>query len=200
MNESVQDFDNTEKPFSLFVGSGLIASGRAEEVVLPYKRALAAGSKHVLVFDNSTGRSIDFDVRGDDDEVVAKARRQFGANTLDNEPPSRGRPKLGVIAREVTLLPRHWDWLATQRGGASVTLRRLVDEARKAGGEKERQRLAQERAYHFMSAIAGDFANFEEASRALFRSDEEGLRELTESWPEDIRRHLVRLAGPREAV
>ncbi len=104
--------------------------------------------------------------------------------------------RLGVVAREVTLLPRHWDWLAAQPGGASVALRKLVDEARREHGERDRRRLANERAYHFMSALAGDLPGFEEASRALFAGDMPGFRDRIEAWPRDLREHLLRLAEP----
>ena len=111
-----------------------------------------------------------------------------------SEPRGRGRPKLGVVAREVTLLPRHWEWLNAQPGGASVALRKLVDEARRATGDKDRQRAARDAAYHFMSAMAGNLPNFEEASRALFGVDRRRLAALIAPWPDDIRDHIVKLA------
>ena len=117
------------------------------------------------------------------------------------EPRGRGRPRLGVIAKEVTLLPRHWDWLNVQPGGASVALRKLVDEARKTSGDRDRVRAAQEAAYRFMSAIAGNLPGFEEATRALFAYDRRGFTHLVANWPEDVRDYAVRLAfadrGPR---
>ena len=106
----------------------------------------------------------------------------------------RGRPKLGVVAREVTLLPRHWDWLATQPGGASVALRRLVEQARRSHAEKDRQRAAQERAYRFMAAMAGDRIGFEEASRALFANDQLRFESLVTAWPPAIAHYVTRLA------
>ena len=109
-------------------------------------------------------------------------------------PRGRGRPKLGVVAREVTLLPRHWEWLNAQPGGASVALRKLIDESRRASGDRDRLRAARDAAYHFMSAMAGDFAHFEEASRALFADDKRRFAELIAGWPADIRDHIVRLA------
>src|SRR5579863_6549713 len=109
-------------------------------------------------------------------------------------PRGRGRPKLGVVAREVTLLPRHWDWLASQPGGASVALRKLVEEARRANGDRDRHRAARDAAYHFMSAMAGNFNGFEEASRALFADDRGRFGELIAAWPDDIRDHIVALA------
>jgi hypothetical protein len=110
------------------------------------------------------------------------------------EPRGRGRPKLGVVAREVTLLPRHWDWLGAQPGGASVALRKLVEDARRANGDRDRQRAARDAAYHFMSTMAGDLPGFEEASRALFADDRRRFAELIADWPVDIRDHIVKLA------
>jgi hypothetical protein len=111
-----------------------------------------------------------------------------------SEPRGRGRPKLGVVAREVTLLPRHWEWLNAQSGGASVALRKLVDEARRANGGRDRRRAARDAAYHFMSAMAGNLKNFEEASRALFADDRRKFTGLVAAWPADIRDHVVKLA------
>ena len=110
------------------------------------------------------------------------------------EPRGRGRPKLGVVAREITLLPRHWDWLNSQPGGASVALRKLVEEARRGSGDRDRIRSAQEAAYHFMSAIAGNLPGFEEASRALFAYDRRRFGDLIAAWPEDVRDHVIKLA------
>jgi hypothetical protein len=92
------------------------------------------------------------------------------------------------------LLPRHWDWLATQPGGASVALRKLVEEARRTGGDRDRSRAARDAAYHFMSAMAGNLPGFEEASRALFADDRRRFAGLIAGWPDDVRDHAVKLA------
>jgi hypothetical protein len=110
-----------------------------------------------------------------------------------SEPRGRGRPKLGVVAREVTLLPRQWEWLATQPGGASAILRRLVDDARRNGGTRQQRRAAQDAAYQFMLAIAGDMPGYEEATRALFADDRPRLEQWIADWPQDIRSHVVHL-------
>jgi len=148
----------------------------------------------VLIFDDATGRPIDFDLRGSDDDVSARLLRRFPRAQEDGR-RSRGRPKIGVVAREVTLLPRHWEWLADQPGGASVTLRRLVEDARRAGlTDKIKLRKLHERTYHFMSAMAGNYPSFEEASRALFANNMPRLKELSADWPPDIRSHIMRLS------
>jgi hypothetical protein len=189
--------------YTAFEGHRHLACGSLASVALAVKRASEHdAARSILVFDNTTGRTIDIDLRGADDEIVARialtaneAPRQDESEGAfaPKEERGRGRPKLGVVAREVTLLPRHWDWLAAQPGGASVTLRKLVDDARRANGERESRRSAQERAYHFMSAIAGDFSGFEESTRALFAGDRSRFNDLTASWPADIRDHAVTL-------
>jgi uncharacterized protein len=137
----------------------------------------------VLVFDDLTGQQIDPDIRG---EAAAK--------TADSELRGRGRPRLGVIAKEVTLLPRHWDWLNVQPGGASVALRKLVEEARRTSGDRDRVRAAQEAAYRFLSAVAGNLPGFEEATRALFAYDRRRFTELIAGWSEDVRDYAIGLA------
>jgi hypothetical protein len=188
--------------FTAFEGQRRLASGALGEVALAVKRA-GQGAGPVAIFSDGTGRAIDLDLRGSDDEIVARLPAAVTASTAPDaqptEPRGRGRPKLGVVAREVTLLPRHWEWLNAQPGGASVALRKLVDEARRATGDKDRQRAARDAAYHFMSAIAGDFANFEDASRALFAGDRRRLAALIAPWPDDIRDHIVKLAFSNRA-
>ncbi len=171
-----------------FAGLRRIAGGSLADVALAAKTVLAADpSAAVLVFDDATGRVVDLDLRGEAPEIAARYAPAEGARP-------RGRPRLGVVAREVTLLPRHWDWLNAQPGGASQALRRLVDDARRADHGRTSRRQAQEVAYRFMSAMAGDFAGFEEASRALFADDRPRFEAETTSWAEDIRRHARQLA------
>lgn len=142
-----------------------------------------------LVFDDATGRQIDLDTRKTPEEIPVPNPEEASP-----EPRGRGRPRLGVAAKEVTLLPRHWEWLGAQPGGASVALRKLVDQARKSSGDRDRVRAAQEAAYRFMSAIAGNLPGFEEATRALFAYDRRRFGELVAAWPEDVRDYAVRLA------
>jgi uncharacterized protein len=177
--------------FTAFEGTTRIASGPLPEVALQVKAALDAGANQtILIYDDSTGRQIDIDMR----QFEAPPAAETTAAAEEEPARGRGRPKLGVVAREITLLPRHWDWLATQPGGASVALRKLVEDARKASGARDRLRAAQEAAYHFMSAMAGNLPGFEEASRALFASDRRCFAELIAGWPDDVRDHAVKLA------
>lgn len=184
--------------YTAFVGQRRLASGTAGEVALAVKRATQPLDQPIIIFDDGTGRSIDFDLRGDDREVLARLEKlappPAGTAEAPAEPRGRGRPKLGVVAREVTLLPRHWEWLGAQPGGASVALRKLVDDARRASGAKDRERQARDAAYHFMSTMAGNLPQFEEASRALFADDRRRFTGLIADWPTDIRDHIVKLA------
>lgn len=163
------------------------------------KTAVAADpSGAILVFDDATGRVIDLDLRGSKADIIERLSRPRRGETQENpkdacEPRGRGRPKMGVVSREVTLLPRQWEWLATQPNGASATLRRLVDEARRNSGPQRKRRAAQEAAYRFMHGIAGDFAGYEEATRALFADDRSRLEQCVAGWPEDVRMHVLRL-------
>jgi uncharacterized protein len=178
-----------------FAGSKRIASGPPEQVALAVKAALDAKVDHqLLVFDDVSGRPIDFDLRGTPQEVLAR----LALEEAPEEPePARGpgRPKLGVVAREVTLLPRHWDWLAAQPGGASVALRKLVDAARVTHADADRRRLAQQSADRFMSALAGNEPGYEEAARALYAGDRARFEQSMVAWPADVRDHALRLAA-----
>ncbi|WP_018313989.1 DUF2239 family protein [Cupriavidus sp. UYPR2.512] len=195
--------------YTTFDGHRRIATGPLQANALALKRALEAGAGGpVLVFDDSTGRSVDLDTSGT--EAAALERTAKRAAQLESlrqpagenddaadvaEPRGRGRPKLGVVSREVTLLPRHWEWLAAQPGGASVALRKLVEQARRDSADKDRGRRASERTYHFMVAMAGDLPGFEEATRALFAGDVAGFAQRIEAWPVDVREHAMRLAN-----
>ena len=182
--------------FTAFEGRRRLITGTLAEVALAVKRAGQAAP--IVIFSDATGRSLDLDLRGSDEEIVARLPKTAPASVEPeaqaSEPRGRGRPKLGVVAREVTLLPRHWEWLNARPGGASVALRKLVDEARRANGDRDRQRAARDAAYHFMSTMAGNLTNFEEASRALFADDERRFTGLIAEWPPDIRDHIVKLA------
>src|SRR5712691_12400735 len=152
-----------------FLGHQRLVSGPLAEVALAFlKASQRAAAEPIVIFDDASGRPIDLDLRGTERDIVARLPEPASnpeplADDLSAaEPRGRGRPKLGVVAREVTLLPRHWEWLGAQPGGASVALRKLVDEARRASGDKDRERAARDAAYHFMSVIAGNLPGFEE--------------------------------------
>jgi hypothetical protein len=165
----------------VFHGPTRIATGGEEAAKAAVRRALEAEPfAPVQVFNARTGGAVDLDLRSP-------------AAPAQPVSPRRGRPKLGVLAREVTLLPRHWEWLSEQPGGASAALRRLVEAARKANTEAEHARRSREAAFRFLSAIAGDLPGFEEASRALFAGDEASLVRLMGPWPGDIGKQAIEL-------
>lgn len=183
--------DSNDLRCTAFDGTRRIASGSLSDVALAVKRAEEHGARgNVLVFDDATGRVVDVWTEGSEAEVAA---RYAPRRTREDEPRRRGRPKLGVVAREVTLLPRHWDWLATQPGGASVALRRLVEEARRANAGTDRVRQAREAAYRVMHALAGDLPGYEEATRALFAGDRAAMERETTWWPADVRAYALAL-------
>ena len=185
--------------YTAFAGDRLLACGAYADIA----QALASLDEQeqpVLVFDDATGAPVDAPPRPEHAALLARmgvdgARASVPANGRAAPRPSPGRPRLGVVAREVTLLPRHWDWLAAQPGGASAALRRLVDQARKTGEAADERRRAQERAYKFISAIAGHRPGFEEAARALFAGERTRFESLVAAWPADVAAHAVRLAG-----
>jgi uncharacterized protein len=179
-----------------FHGAHRIAAGELAEVALKAK-ATADKGQPVLIFDDATSEAIEVDFRGTAEDVLQRLARAGSpqATAAPETPRGPGRPKLGVVSREVTLLPRHWEWLSAQPGGASVALRKLVDEARRTNAGKDRVRQSQEAAYRFMSAMAGDRPGFEEATRALFAGQRERFDQLIDAWPRDIRDHARKLAA-----
>jgi len=185
-----------------FAGTKRIASGDLSQVALAAKTVWDRDKwAQVLIFDDLTSELIEVDFRGSPEDVERRIAEQAGAAAPGSDPVAHagdarrpGRPRLGVVAREVTLLPRHWEWLASQPGGASVALRKLVEQARGANRGRDRQRRAQEAAYRFLSAMAGNEPGFEEAIRALFAGKGERFDLMVEPWPHDIREHAKKLA------
>jgi hypothetical protein len=195
--------EQSRKQCTAFEGSRCIASGELSHVAGKVKEVLDENcTAAVLIFDDLTSELVEVDFRGTVKDVLKRLETQAprgessGAQPKNDRSVSRGpgRPKLGVVSREVTLLPRHWEWLGSQPGGASVALRKLVDEARRVNSGKDRVRRSQESAYRFMSVMAGNLPGFEEASRALFTGDRKRFEELTASWPADIRSHSLKLS------
>jgi hypothetical protein len=186
---------------SAFTGSKRISRGSLREVALKAKAVLARDRwAQVLIFDDLTSEQIEVDFRGSAEDVLRRIPESATEDTpkaVCTEAGTRrpGRPKLGVVAREVTLLPRHWEWLAAQPGGASVALRKLVEQARKQGTGREQRRLALNAAYRFMSVMAGNEPGFEEATRALFAGKQQEFQKLTKAWPGDVRQHARELAS-----
>lgn len=174
----------TESTYSCFAGNRRIATGSLPEVVTAIKQHNASFETESRIFNEDTGKLVDLDLSGSLDEALAR-----------NAPrPTRsgpGRPRLGVVGREVSLLPRHWDWLEEQPNGASAAIRRLVDEARKREPGSQRERRMRDATARFMWTMAGDLPNFEEATRALYADDAMRLAELMSAWPADVQAHIL---------
>lgn len=203
----------TENRCIAFNGPTRVSAGARIDVALAVKQAIDRDeTAQILIFDETTSRPVEFDLRGTLDDVRQRlvdavdetarpdtprpetARPATASPETDDRPKRPGRPKLGVVGREVTLLPRHWEWLNAQPGGASVALRKLVEKARQANDRTDRQRRSRNSCYRFMSAMAGNLPNFEEASRALFAGDRDKFDEMVDFWPGDIREHAHALA------
>ena len=185
-------------PCTAFIHHRFLASGLPAEVAPIVKRTLEADpGSTVLAFDDATGRMVEFDLRGTEADVAMRYASVPDAAPADTAatPRTAGRPKLGVVGREVTLLPRHWDWLGTQPGGASVTLRKLVDTARVANRARDAAHRAQTAADRFMLTMLGDAPGYEEAARALYAGDGATFAARTAPWPTDLRDHARRLAA-----
>jgi hypothetical protein len=183
--------------FIAFEGHRCVAAGDLTEVARKTKEIMDRGGKDpVFIFDTVTSKLMEVDFRGTVEEVVDRIAQ---TNTVEQKSMSTeekrgpGRPRLGVVAREVTLLPRHWDWLNSQPGGASVALRKLVEEARRSHQGQDRARQSQESVYRFMSAMAGDLPGFEEALRAFYAKSYLNMDKMIESWPVDIRNQVRKL-------
>ena len=190
--------DPDHNRYVAFAGEEIIADGDLLAVALALRAARPSRPGSPLVFNCATGRQTDIDVRGTKADLI----KRFGPSESAGGGPraatqkKRGRPKLGVIGREVTLLPRQWQWLDEQRGGASATLRRIVDESRQANRHRDLVRQAQDRTNRFLSAIAGNLAGFEEATRALYAGDESRFIAESKNWPRDIRLTATAFAEP----
>ncbi len=187
--ESCTAFDDTR----------CVSSGSLVEVIKKVKKIMDQGEpKSILIFDDCSSELIEVDFRGTIKDILQRLEAQTNP-ALPNEEKDKqlgpGRPKLGVVSREVSLLPRHWDWLNAQPGGASVALRKLVEEARRVHRGRDKVRRAQEVSYRFMSAMAGNMPGFEEATRALFAGKSDRFDLLIDSWPTDIRDHVHKISA-----
>lgn len=181
--------NKTDKTYAAFAGERLIAAGELEGVLAKVKHKVDKGdAEQLLIFEEQTGRQVDFDFTGTLEEVLERELPK---------PPVQGpgRPKLGVVSREISLLPAHWAWLEEQPNGISAALRRLVDEASKRDPDKQRARKAREATGRFMTALAGDRPSFEEAMRALYAGEREKVEALTQRWPKPIRTQIARMMG-----
>jgi hypothetical protein len=170
--------------YAAFSAHRLVAAGSLEDVLRATKKRVDRNNSSVLIFEEASGRQVDFDLRGSIDDVLARTRSEAKSGP--------GRPRLGVVSREVSLLPRHWDWLENQPNGASAALRRLVDAARHDETGIERGRHVRNGINRFLWSVAGNLAHFEEVARALDAREDSRLDGLMSSWPKDIREYVFR--------
>lgn len=177
--------------YTAFQGQQRLITGPLRDVLTHLKTLVDSGQRNpnhlLLIFNDQTGRVADFNLNGTLQQI------------LDREAPlprtGPGRPKLGVVSREVSLLPRHWEWLESHPNGASAALRRLIDEARKADPAGERRRQATLPTDRFLTVMGGDLPGAEDASRALYQGDGPTFRRLVQDWPDDIRQHALHLSA-----
>jgi|SRR5690606_163992 len=193
-------------PVTAFDGVRRIASGAIIDVIHDIQRYVVhAPDAGVAVFDDATGERIELDWCSPELQLVAQLTAPRLAATWTAKPAAEtprgpGRPRLGVVAREVTLLPVHWSWLNSQPGGASATLRKLVDEAQKAQELRESVRRSQEAAYRFMVFAAAGLPGYDEALRAMHAGDPSQFDGSTSAWPDDVRLYARQLAFPVTSV
>jgi len=182
--------------YTAFEGYKLLSHGDIETVALDVRKALKKDSnKSVLIFSDSTGRQIDLNLNGYESEVLERLK-VFAAPPVSTHIGGVGRPKLGVVSREISLLPQHWEWLSNQEGGASSVIRRLIDAKMNTSllSAKEKTKKVQEVVYKFLSAVAGNLPNFEEVVRYLYRKDKKKFEDLMSDWPSDVSKHASFLA------
>jgi uncharacterized protein len=188
---------DTLNTYTAFEGDKLFFHGPLAEVVLRIKKRL--GKNHhseMMIFCDSTGSRVDFNFHGSEKDVLKRLSVFVPDDTAAKDNPGPGRPRLGVASREISLFPRHWEWLATQPGGASATLRRLVEEAKKRHITRDSSKHAQERTHKFLSVVAGDRKGYEEALRFLYRKEKKEFLHQIIDWPPDIRAYATQLAKP----
>ena len=188
--------------YTAFADNWHVASGTLRDVAATLKALVdAKPASQILIFDNRNGAQVDMNLHGTLAQVLQRLPAPpdpapfTDAGAVATAPRGAGRPKLGVVGREVTLLPRHWEWLASQPGGASVALRKLVEHAQRSNRTADAQRQAREAGYQVMAALAGDQRGFEEASRALFARNQAVFESCIAAWPADVREHVWKLAS-----
>ncbi len=175
---------NESERYSSFIGDRHLFTGDLKGMLSQTHAYISRhGEEGLLIFDNFSGRQIDYNFRVSLEELLGKE--------LPPTPKKGpGRPRLGVVCGEISLLPRHWDWLQRQRQSASATIRRLIEAAMKEASPEEKTREAIDAAGKFLWTMAGNLSDFEEASRALYAQKWHILDAITAAWPEDIAKHL----------
>lgn len=201
-SETPSDPPSVRPSHLLFRGERRMAAGSLAALAQTLHGWSAAEREGALVFETATGRELDLDLRGSAAELARRYPPESGPGGVatgghisEPAPRKRGRPKLGVVGREVTLLPQHWAWLDTQRGGASASLRRLIDQARREFAGEDAARAAQDRTNRLLTTLAGNLTGFEDAIRALYARDRPGFEHQVSGWPPDLRDTALQFAG-----
>lgn len=180
--------------YTVFDGFKMISQGSLEEIAIAAKKYSHKNKdSSLLIFSDYSGKQMDLNLSGSEKEVIERLS-VFKALEPSLDPTGPGRPKIGVKAREVSLLPMHWEWLSNQSGGSSAAIRRLVDEKIIITSSKEKIKKTQEVIYNFLNAIAGDLPKFEDAIRYLYRLDEKNFKEIVATWPKDLKKHTLNLS------
>jgi uncharacterized protein len=175
--------------YTAFTGVRHLVTGDLKTMLRAVKAHMdSRDADPALIFEDATGSQVDFDFRGTEAEILARA---------EPEQPRHGpgRPKLGVVCGEVSLLPRHWEWLEQQQHNISASIRRLVDEAIKNEPASAKARFAIEATDRELWVLAGNMPGCEEASRALYARDFSRFDSLAAAWPADVARHLCAMAA-----
>ncbi len=181
--------------YTAFLGVRRLVSGSLSEIAAALRSPSTGQAETVVVFADDSGHTVDLDLRNPASIPIETIEPAQAVPVK----PARGRPKLGVTAREVTLLPRHWEWLSNQPGGASAALRRLVDQARRDNLTGDRLRETREAVHRVMTTLAGNLPGYEEALRTLYSGDRAGFSQRIATWPEDVRRYVQAIADRTEA-
>lgn len=175
-----------------FSGDIKISSGPILKVAEATKKHLIKKpNSDIQIFDHDTGQFLEVDFRGSLSQVVERMKKSFIIETEKIRGP--GRPKLGVVSKEITLLPKHWDWLNLQANGASGSIRKLIDEAMKRNVAKDELKRSQNSVYKFMTIMAGNYPLYEEALRAFYANDNAKFKYIITNWPKDVRDHLLKM-------
>lgn len=182
--------------YTAFENDQILTQGPLDQVVLKIKRKLGnAAHSSILIFSDQSGKIMDFNFSGSEAEVIKRLDIYVSSSSpASSEIQGPGRPKLGVISREVSLLPRHWEWLAQQSSSVSAILRKMIEEAMKKSSTANETKQSQERTYQFMSVMAGNLSQYEEALRALYQKNQKLFFSLIDKWPTDIKKHVTSLA------
>ncbi|MCH7331632.1 DUF2239 family protein [Acinetobacter modestus] len=175
---------NTQMTYTAFLNEQCLASGLLADVAIAIQQHANQSNSTILIFNDQTGRQIDLDLSGSEQNIQQRYAEPEMVKKV-------GRPKLGVISREITLQQKHWDWLDQQSSSASAVIRKLIDKELNDPNSESNRMLAKQATDRFMSAMLGNMPNYEEATRALYQGDREVFLDLIRDYPKDIKEYLT---------